>query len=152
MKNQMSEAPSSVENTYRLGSRVPVNRAVPFDLQRVLAMFVSNIAPIIFISGVAEYNGAAFTEVDKGCLIQAAMIIAGIETLLQLYPVLHIGSRLPVVMGVSLTFPASMQTIAKADYGRMIDAVIVGDCIEGLLDSPQNTGDVSSSRSYQHAS
>lgn len=133
MKNKKPQAAASVENIYCLDGRVPVSKAVPFGLQHVLAMFVSNVAPIILIAAVAQYNGAAFTDVDKAYLIQAAMIIAGIGTLLQLYPVLHIGSGLPVVMGVSFTFLAAMQTIARVDYGCMVGAVIVGGCIEGCL-------------------
>ncbi len=134
MKNQKTHDSSvSVENIYKLDGRVPVSKAIPFGLQHVLAMFVSNVTPVILIAGVAQYNGVAFTEVDKALLIQAAMIIAGIGTLLQLYPLLHIGSRLPVVMGLSFTFLAAMQTIAKVDYGYMIGAVIVGGCIEGCL-------------------
>ena len=133
MKNQKPKAPASVENIYSLDGRVPVSKAIPFGLQHVLAMFVSNVAPIILIAGVAQYNGVAFNDVDKAYLIQAAMIIAGIGTLIQLYPVGPIGSHLPVVMGVSFTFLAAMQTIAKVDYGYMIGAVVVGGCIEGCL-------------------
>lgn len=61
------------------------------------------------------------------------MLIAGIGTLIQLYPVWRIGSRLPVVMGLSFTFLSAMMTLAAKDYGLMIGAVIVGGCIEGLL-------------------
>ena len=40
------------------------------------------------------------------------MLIAGIGTLVQLYPVWRIGSRLPVVMGLSFTFLSAMMTLA----------------------------------------
>ena len=36
----------SMENIYRLDGRVPVGKAIPFGLQHVLAMFVSNLTPI----------------------------------------------------------------------------------------------------------
>ena len=61
------------------------------------------------------------------------MLVAGIGTLIQLYPIWRIGSRLPVVMGLSFTFLSAMMTLAARDYGLMIGAVIVGGCIEGLL-------------------
>jgi NCS2 family nucleobase:cation symporter-2 len=122
-----------VENIYQLDGRVPIGKAIPFGLQHVLAMFVANVTPVMLIAGVAVYNGKAFTEVDKALLIQAAMLIAGIGTLIQLFPIWRIGSKLPVVMGLSFTFLAAMQSLASRDYGLMVGAVIVGGCIEGLL-------------------
>ena len=133
MKDQRSRAPASVDNIYRLDGRVPVGKAIPFGLQHVLAMFVANVTPVMLIASVAVYNGQAFTAIDTALLIQAAMLIAGIGTLIQLYPVWRIGSRLPVVMGLSFTFLSAMMTLAAKDYGLMIGAVIVGGCIEGLL-------------------
>lgn len=133
MKNQKSRAAASVENIYKLDGRVPIAKAIPFGIQHVLAMFVANVTPVMLIASVAVYNGKAFTDINTARLIQAAMLVAGLGTLIQLYPVWRIGSRLPVVMGLSFTFLAAMQTLAQRDYGIMIGAVIVGGCIEGLL-------------------
>ena len=125
--------PARVENIYRLDGRVPIGKAIPFGLQHVLAMFVSNVTPVMLIAGVAQYNGVAFTQLDSARLIQAAMLIAGLGTLIQLFPIWLVGSRLPVVMGLSFTFLSAMMTLASRDYGIMIGAVLVGGCIEGLL-------------------
>lgn len=122
MKDQRSRAPASVSNIYRLDGRVPVGKAIPFGLQHVLAMFVANVTPVMLIAGVVVYNGKAFTAIDTALLIQAAMLVAGIGTLIQLYPVWRIGSRLPVVMGLSFTFLSAMMTLASRDYGLMIAA------------------------------
>lgn len=122
MKDQRPRAPASVDNIYKLNGRVPVGKAIPFGLQHVLAMFVANVTPVMLIAGVAVYNGEAFTAIDTALLIQAAMLIAGIGTLIQLYPVWRIGSRLPVVMGLSFTFLSTMMTLASRDYGLMIAA------------------------------
>ena len=124
---------ASVDNIYKLDGRVPVGKAIPFGLQHVLAMFVANVTPVMLIASVAVYNGQAFTAIDTALLIQAAMLVAGIGTLIQLFPVWRIGSKLPVVMGLSFTFLSAMMTLAAKDYGYMIGAVIVGGCIEGLL-------------------
>ena len=124
---------ASVDNIYKLDRRVPAGKAIPFGLQHVLAMFVANVTPVMLIASVAVYNGQAFTAIDTALLIQAAMLVAGIGTLVQLFPVWRIGSRLPVVMGLSFTFLSAMMTLAAKDYGYMIGAVIVGGCIEGLL-------------------
>ena len=133
MKARSARAPASVDNIYKLDGRVPVGKAIPFGLQHVLAMFVANVTPVMLIASVAVYNGQAFTAIDTALLIQAAMLVAGIGTLVQLFPVWRIGSKLPVVMGLSFTFLSAMMTLAAKDYGYMIGAVIVGGCIEGLL-------------------
>lgn len=122
-----------INNIYKLNGRVPIEKAIPFGLQHVLAMFVSNVTPVVLIGSVAQYNGQPFSAVDIARLVQAAMLIAGIGTLIQLYPIWKIGSKLPVVMGLSFTFLSAMMTLAVQDYGLMIGAVIVGGCIEGVL-------------------
>ena len=103
MKDQISRAPASVDNIYKLVGRVPVGKAIPFGLQHVLAMFVANVTPVMLIASVAVYNGQAFTAIDTALLIQAAMLIAGIGTLIQLYPVWRIVSACVVTtIGFSL--------------------------------------------------
>lgn len=119
----------SKSNIYELNGRVPVAQAVPFGLQHVLAMFVSNITPIIIIAGVVGVDSAL-----QGALIQNCMIIAGIGTLVQLYPVWKVGSRLPIVMGISFTFLSLAIFIASTmGMGTLMGAVIVGGLVEGLL-------------------
>ena len=39
----------SINNIYKLEGRVPIAKAIPFGLQHILAMFVSNLAPITII-------------------------------------------------------------------------------------------------------
>lgn len=131
MSKKNSEA--SIDNIYRLEGRVPVAKAIPFGFQHVLAMFVSNITPLIIIASVAMYNGTAFTQLETAQLIQNCMLIAGIGTLIQLYPIWRIGSGLPIVMGLSFTFLAACLSAASNDYGYMVGAIIVGGCFEGVL-------------------
>ena len=122
-----------IENVYQLEGRVPIAKAIPFGLQHVLAMFVANVAPLIIIASVAVYNGEAFTAIETARLLQNCMLIAGIGTLLQLYPVWKIGSGLPIVMGISFTFLSACLSAAAQDYGIMIGAIIVGGIFEGIL-------------------
>ena len=129
----MNTSPARVENIYQLDGRVPLSKAIPFGLQHVLAMFVANVAPIILVASVAVYGGQPFTAIEAAQLIQNAMLIAGIGTLIQLYPVWRVGAKLPIVMGVSFTFVSAMMVVAAQDYGTMIGAIIVGGIIEGLL-------------------
>jgi xanthine permease len=118
-----------IENLYQLDGRVPVAKALPFGLQHVLAMFVSNITPIMILAGVIGLDSDT-----SAMLIQNCMVIAGIGTLIQLYPVWRIGSRLPIVMGISFTFLSLAISIAAAHgMGTLVGAVIVGGLIEGTL-------------------
>lgn len=62
------------------------------------------------------------------------MFIAGIATLIQLYPIWKIGSRLPIVMGVSFTFVAILTYVgATYGYASAMGAVLIGGLIEGCL-------------------
>jgi len=120
---------NSTENLYQLDGRVNLGKAIPFGLQHVLAMFVSNVTPIIILAGIVGVDGGL-----SASLVQNAMIIAGIGTLVQLYPVWKIGSRLPIVMGVSFTFLSLSIGIATTQgMGVLMGAVIVGGIVEGLL-------------------
>lgn len=125
----MSNQVSSVNNIYKLDGRVPVAKAIPFGLQHVLAMFVSNLAPI---SIIAAAGGLSQSEI--AILLQNAMFVAGIATLIQLYPVWKVGAKLPIVMGVSFTFVTVLSTIAvNYGYPTVIGAVLVGGIFEGTL-------------------
>ena len=120
---------NTIDAIYKLDGKIPLSKAVPFGLQRVLAMFVANIAPILIISGVVKT-----TPEQSAALIQAAMIIAGLGTLIQLYPVWKVGSGLPVVMGISFTFVSIFCIIGgKSGYGVALGAALVGGLLEGLL-------------------
>ena len=120
---------SNKSNLYELDGRVPFLQAVPFGLQHVLAMFVANITPIIILANIVGIDPAI-----SGTLIQNCMIIAGIGTLIQLYPIWRIGSRLPIVMGISFTFLSVAIVVGTMQgMGALMGAVIVGGVFVGLL-------------------
>ena len=105
---------ASVDNIYTLDGKVPVLNAIPFGLQHILAMFVANIAPILIVAGACGMDAK-----NTAMIIQSAMMIAGIGTLIQLFPIWRIGSRLPIVMGISFTFVSI--------------ACVIGGIVEGVL-------------------
>lgn len=113
----------------KLDGKIPLLRAIPYGLQHILAMFVANLAPIMIICGVAGLDDG-----QTAGMVQSAMFIAGIGTLIQLFPLWRIGSGLPIVMGISFTFVAVLSSIvATYGMGTAIGAIIVGGCIEGTL-------------------
>lgn len=137
-KNNERAASVSVDNIYRLDGRVPLKKAIPFGLQHVLAMFVANLAPVLIVCSAAIVRGSGehLTSAEITSLLQCAMFVAGIGTCLQLYPIWKIGSRLPIVMGVSFTFLGSLLIICtnpQLGYEGMIGAVILGGIFEGLV-------------------
>ncbi|MBR5265244.1 MAG: purine permease, partial [Clostridia bacterium] len=95
----MSRKDNSIDNIYQLNGKVPLSKAIPFGLQHILAMFVANIAPIIIVTGAC-----GLTAQETASLIQTAMIIAGLGSLIQMFPIFKVGSGLPIVMGISFTF------------------------------------------------
>lgn len=114
---------------YEADGKISVRKAVPFGLQHVLAMFVANIAPILIVTGVVKIPAS-----EAGAIVQAAMIIAGIGSLLQMYPVFRLGSGLPVIMGISFTFVSVFCVIGlKYGYGAILGAVLIGGVLEGIL-------------------
>lgn len=120
---------ASVDNIYRLEGKVPLEKAIPFGLQHILAMFVANIAPIIIVAGASGLDSS-----QSARLIQSAMIMAGIGTLIQLFPLWKIGSGLPIVMGISFTFVSVFCYIGPTyGYNAIVGAVLVGGIVEGLL-------------------
>lgn len=120
-----------IENVFQLDGQVPLKTAIPFGLQHVLAMFVANLSPIAIICAAAQ---PALSTAEIAMLVQNAMFVAGIATMIQLYPVWKVGSKLPIVMGVSFTFVTILSTIA-ANYGypTVIGCVMIGGIFEGTL-------------------
>ncbi len=130
-----SQSAASVENLYMLNGRVPVAKAIPFGLQHVLAMFVSNLVPVLIVMSAAIVEGGRkFTEVEISGILQCAMLASGVGTAVQLYPIWRVGAKLPIVMGCSFTFLAAMLGIATTyGYETLMGAVIAGGLFEGTL-------------------
>ena len=125
----MNTKECSVKNIYNLDGRVPVFKAIPFGLQHILAMFVANLRPITIIAAAG-----GLSQAEIAILLQNAMFVAGIATLIQLFPLWKIGSKLPIVMGVSFTFVTVLSTVAvNYGYPAVIGAVICGGIFEGTL-------------------
>jgi xanthine permease len=114
---------------YKLDGRPPLGTAIPLGLQHVLAMFVGNVTPIIIIS-----NTLNLPVDQKTLLIQCAMFVAGIVSLIQCYPIGPIGSKLPIVMGTSFAFLAPCLAIgAKYGLPGVLGATLVGGVFQAVL-------------------
>ncbi len=118
---------------YQLDGRPSLKYAIPFGMQHIMAMFVSNIAPILIIAGVVGLSDA-----DTRIMMQAAMFTSGVATLLQLYSIkigkYRIGTRLPIVMGISFAFVSVASNVGYVyGIGAVFGASIVGAFLEILI-------------------
>jgi len=116
---------------FQLNGRPPLSKAALIGLQHVFAMFIGNLAPILLVCGVL----ASVSSTDRLMLIQGAMLMSGIATLLQIYPIklgkrFRIGSGLPVVMGTSFAFVPTMLVLAP-QYG--IAGILGGSLVGGVV-------------------
>ena len=86
---------------YQFEGRIPLSQAIPLGLQHVMAMFIGNLTPLIIVMGACGLTAdAGFAEL-RTALLQNAMIIAGIVTLVQMFSIGPIGGKVPIVMGTS---------------------------------------------------
>lgn len=121
---------------YQLDGRPPLGKALPLGLQHILAMFTGNLAPIFVLTGVL-----GVTPADRVIMIQCAMLISGLTTFVQLYPIrigkFRIGARLPIVMGTAFAFVPTMQAIGENLVGNeglapnVALSIVLGGCLFG---------------------
>ena len=109
-----------------------MSEALPLAMQHVVAMIVGCVTPVIIVSGAVP---GGLSREDQVILIQSALVIAALSTLLQLFPIVvkakfAIGSGLPIIMGVSFAYVPSMQAIAES-YG--IAAIMGAEIVGGIV-------------------
>ena len=111
-------------SVFELNGMPKLSQAFPLTLQHVVAMIVGCVTPAIVISGVAGLNGT-----DKVILVQAALFIAAISTLIQLFP---LGGKLRAPVFRSLwasvlpTCQVCRQLAGSYDIGTILGAQLIG--------------------------
>ncbi len=120
---------------YELEGRIPTGKAIILGLQHVLAMFVGNLTPILIIGGMCGLGDAGVMR----AVLQNAMLVAGLVTLVQLWTIGPVGARLPIVMGTSSGFIGVSKGIVGSmgggvvAYGAILGACLIGGLFEGVL-------------------
>lgn len=128
--------PKEYSSPYEFEGRIPLKQAIPLGLQHVLAMFVGNLTPLLIIMGAC--GAAEFAEI-RISLLQNAMLIAGIVTLVQLFSIGPVGGKVPIIMGTSSgfigVFRSSIDIMGGGiiAYGAILGASIVGGLFETVL-------------------
>lgn len=108
------------------GKKPKISALLPLSLQHVLAAVVGVITPSIIVAGVC-----GLSESEKMMMIQAALIMTAIATLLQLFPVFkRIGAGLPVIMGTSFAYVPTLEAIGGSfNIGTILGAEIIGGIV-----------------------
>ena len=130
---QLSEA------AFQLDGKMPLKQAIPLGLQHVLAMFVGNLTPLLIITGACGLGvGSEFADLQVS-LLQNAMLVAGLVTLLQLFAIGPVGGKVPIIMGTSSGFIGVFNSVVAnmgggvIAYGAIMGASIIGGLMEGVL-------------------
>lgn len=135
----MSEENTSNRAPYEFYGKMPLKQAIPLGLQHVLAMFVGNLTPLLIICGACGISGSEEFARLQISLLQNAMFVAGVVTLVQLYAIGPIGGKVPIIMGTSSGFIGVFKSVADtmgggvATYGAIMGASIIGGLFEGVL-------------------
>ena len=138
MEERMKKFELSSE-AYKFDGKLPLSQAIPLGLQHVMAMFVGNLTPLLIITGACGIGAGSEYEAIQVSLLQNAMIIAGIVTLIQLFAIGPIGGKVPVIMGTSSGFIGVFSSVAKImgggliGYGALMGASIIGGIFETVL-------------------
>ena len=131
-KSQISAA------AFEFKGRMPLRQAIPLGLQHVLAMFVGNLTPLLIITGACGIAGGEFAALQVS-LLQNAMLVAGIVTLVQLFSIGPVGGKVPIIMGTSSGFIGVFNSVAASmgggviAYGAIMGASILGGLFETVL-------------------
>lgn len=134
MNNNQTAQQRDNELVHQLEGKPRLQTAVPLGLQHVLAMFTSNLAPMLIIAGVCGLSGA-----DTVVMVQCAMFVSGLTTFIQLYPLKlgkhhQVGANLPIVMGTSFTFVPTASAIgATGGIGMVLGSCLLGSFTEVIM-------------------
>lgn len=128
-RNPFLKQENDAQLAFELDGKPSLQVAAPLGLQHILAMFAGNLAPIMIVSGVLGLDIE-----QRIYLIQCAMFASGMATLIQVYPLWKIGSRLPIVMGTSFSF-LGVAIVVGIPYGipGIMGAALAGSVVEIAL-------------------
>lgn len=135
----MKKIKELMPEAYDFNGKLSLKQAIPLGLQHVMAMFVGNLTPLLIITGACGIGAGSEYASIQVALLQNAMIIAGIVTLIQLFSVGPVGGKVPIIMGTSSGFIGVFSSVTKVmgggilAYGAIMGASIIGGLFETVL-------------------
>lgn len=102
-------------------------KSLPYALQHLLAIFISNIAPILLLLTNQQINTDLTLTMQ---LVQNSLLISGISSLIQFFPIWKFGGNLPLFMGMNFTY-YSLGTMISIKYGydTFITSCMIGSLV-----------------------
>ena len=126
------------EAAYQFDGKMSLHQAIPLGLQHVCAMFVGNLTPLLIITSACGIAGGEFADLQV-TLLQSAMFVAGVVTLVQLFTIGPVGGSVPIIMGTSSGFIGVFNSVVGSmgggvlAYGAIMGASIIGGIFESVL-------------------
>ena len=126
------------ESAYQFDAKMSLKQAIPLGLQHVCAMFVGNLTPLLIITSACGIAGGEFADLQV-TLLQSAMFVAGVVTLVQLFTIGPVGGSVPIIMGTSSGFIGVFNSVVGSmgggvlAYGAIMGASIIGGIFESVL-------------------
>lgn len=130
----MKQTDTQQASIFELDGIPKFSHALPLALQHLVAMIVGCVTPPIIVANIVGLSPA-----DRVILIQAALVVSALSTVLQLFPIgakngFRLGSALPVIMGISFAYVPSMQAIAESfGIAAILGAQIVGGVVAVIV-------------------
>ena len=121
----------SMDAAHDFYAKMPLARAIPLGLQHVFAMFVGNLTPLLIIMGACGIAGGEFADLQVSVL-QNAMFVAGVVTLVQLFAIGPIGGKVPIIMGTSSGFIGVFNSVAATMGGGAAVMMFSSIVISGI--------------------
>ena len=119
-------------------TETPAEKGNPAGITACAGNVVGNLTPILIISGACGIAGEEFGSLQVD-LLQNAMLIAGIVTLIQLFAIGPVGGKVPIIMGTSSGFIGVFNSVVQVmgggilAYGAIMCASVIGGLFEGIL-------------------
>lgn len=124
---------NTYKNLFKYEAEVSNKDSIPLALQHVIAMIAGCIAPAIIFAGAIGLSAE-----DSTILVQMALIGSALTTLIMLYPIGRVGSRLPMIYGTSFAYIPTMLALGGQfqDLGpKEIVAIVLGAQLVGAIAS-----------------
>mgnify|MGYP002560828885 CR=1 FL=1 len=137
------------ESAYQFDAKMSLKQAIPLGLQHVCAMFVGNLTPLLIITSACGIAGGEFADLQV-TLLQSAMFVAGVVTLVQLFTIGPVGGSVPIIMGTSSGFIGVFNSVVGSMGGGVsmdsrsgsftMNGGSITDCATGIYSSNAGGG------------
>ena len=127
----MKQCNYSREALFQLNGIPPLGMSVSLALQHLVAMIVGCVTPAIIIA-----NALGLPQSERVLLIQVSLVMSAVTTLIELFPIGgKLGSRLPVMFGISFAYLPSMQAIVGGgrDIATIAGAMVIGGIVAAVV-------------------